>query len=167
MAKEQKTAWIGKRDTEYGTVGMTMLQKLEANIFYSPDGCWYWLGPIYHMKPIRARMRFRKNDAPAARISYALYKGPTNEMFVCHTCDNALCVNPDHLYLGTIQDNNRDKAQRSMATKGENHTGAKLTNADVITIRQSSDRLSDLARKFHVTPQSIFCIQKRKTWKHI
>jgi len=59
---------------------------------------------------------------PAHRYSYQLYKGniPDN-LVVRHTCDVRNCVNPDHLLIGTTQDNMNDKVERNRQSKGDTH----------------------------------------------
>lgn len=47
------------------------------------------------------------------RASYIIFKGSIPKgLYVCHTCDNTKCVNPEHLFLGTALDNNRDRSKK-------------------------------------------------------
>jgi hypothetical protein len=57
---------------------------------------------------------YKKSTWPTHRLVFFLTKGiPDTKKLVCHTCDNRKCINIDHLYLGTIFDNARDREERS------------------------------------------------------
>lgn len=93
------------------------IESFEKFIFYSPDGCWYWLGALQS----KGYGQFRNRGAH--RVSYMLYKNvdPGN-LNVCHSCDNRMCVNPNHLWLGTHLDNVMDKVMKGRQSRGPNHS---------------------------------------------
>lgn len=106
----------------------------------------------------------------AHRLAYALSVGdiPVG-MVVCHRCDNGLCVNPDHLFLGSQSDNVNDMEakERSVHPRGEAHGRAKLTSAQVLLIRDahaSGQSGRSLARAYGVTKTNIAAIVKRQIW---
>lgn len=90
-------------------------ERFEEKIFYSPDGCWYWTGE--RLKIGYGRTYNNKTYEYAHRASYRIYKQDPTGMLVCHHCDNPLCVNPDHLFLGTHRDNTRDMMRKNRGSK--------------------------------------------------
>jgi hypothetical protein len=98
-------------------------------------------------------------------------------LFVCHDCpggDNPTCVNPNHLFLGSHQENLRDASNKGMlstAKDGEKNPGSLLNDQAVIEIRKTYDGTGavtrSLASKFGVQPRTISDAAKRVSWKHI
>lgn len=86
------------------------------------DACWHWTAA----KDSKGYGIFQFQGKPhkAHRVAYELTYGPIPAgLFVCHHCDNPSCVRPDHLFLGTVQDNNRDRDQkgRNNPVRGDAH----------------------------------------------
>ena len=78
-------------------------------------GCWYWTAstdPLgYGFFHVSGRKKVR-----AHRVAWELTNGPIPQgMLVCHTCDHPSCVRPDHLFLGTNDDNLKDMARKGRA----------------------------------------------------
>jgi len=110
----------------------------------------------------------------AHRASYVHHKGEIQDgMFICHHCDNPLCINPEHLFVGTAQENFDDMHSKGRCKlgmhpmKGENHGLAKLTESQVREIRNSTEQGVSLARKFGVTTGLISMVRKNLRWKHV
>jgi hypothetical protein len=137
------------------------------------SSCWLW---------IKARTRAGYGEffvngkmAYAHRFSWELHKGPIPiGQCVLHNCpggDNPACVNPDHLFLGTKLDNNRDMLKKGTFSMGIKHTFAKLTVQDVLWIKENMKRpckgINAIAKRFGVCRQSIYQIIDGKTWKSI
>lgn len=76
------------------------------------NNCWNWQGALNHGGYGKFSMKTYKNIS-AHRASYIIFKGKiADNLYVCHTCDNPKCVNPDHLWLGTNKDNQRDSIKK-------------------------------------------------------
>lgn len=90
--------------------------------------------------------------------------------WVLHKCDNPPCCNPEHLFLGSPADNNRDRDAkgRHWTHLGEDHGNAKLTVEDVLEIRrlrQEGCLLADIGRQFNITDGHVCSIAAKRVWK--
>jgi hypothetical protein len=115
----------------------SLKERFEDKIFYSPCGCWLWTGQTkkgYGRFELADRVRIS-----AHRLSYRIYNGqiPAN-MVIMHSCDVPLCVNPYHLSVGTVQENNRDAWQ-----KGLHKPNPKLDEIDVRSIKKMAELTDD------------------------
>lgn len=133
------------------------------------NDCWNWIGRkdrdgyggvILNGKNIRGH-----------RLSYAYFNNVTVKslegFLVCHKCDNPSCVNPDHLFLGTVKDNLMDARDKGRAFVGEKNNKAKLKSLDIPIIRNDSRKHAIIAKDYNVTRATISNIKRRSTWKHI
>lgn len=135
------------------------------------DDCWFWqasiVGSGYGYFRAEGRMVY------AHRYAYELRHGFIPEgLYILHHCDQPGCVNPKHLYAGTLADNTRDmldrKRGRPGSSPGEKNASAKLTWAQVKEIRKrhrSGESRQDLADEFGVSPLTIWEIATGRTWK--
>lgn len=108
----------------------------------------------------------------AHRISYERSVGPIpDDTCVLHRCDNPICINPNHLFLGTRKDNWDDCVRkgrnRSRDSHGENNTRCKLTEAQVLMIRDDKRIARIVAAELNVEMSTVQKIRSRTTWKHI
>ncbi len=132
------------------------------------DDCWQWTAGLVH----DGYGRFWLNGSTyrANRISYFIRHGvDPGEKLVCHICDNPGCVNPDHLWLGSDQDNSRDRDQKGHGVdrRGSKHGASKLTEQDVREILESSESHKVLAHRYGISPGIISEIRHGKLWQHV
>ena len=81
------------------------------------DSCWLWIGSKNPKG--YGKVKYKRKTIAAHRFSYELHYGPIPiGMYVCHKCDIRNCVNPEHLFLGTAQDNMDDKVNKGRQGKG-------------------------------------------------
>ena len=107
---------------------------------------------------------------PMGRYMYEKYNGPIpEEMYVCHTCDNPSCINPNHLYASTPSDNQQDCVMRGRWSdnRGEKHWNARFTKEQIIAIKNSNESRYKLADEYGVHSKTIWLIQNSYRWKHL
>jgi len=140
--------------------------------------CWEWIGG---RNPDGYGVFYTGQDKFIAhRFAWLLAHGTMPENCACHHCDNRACVNPAHLFDGTIADNNADRdakgraapgEKRSIGIRGSGHPLSKLSEdqARAIRIRYAAGGVSQhwLAREYGVSPMLINGIVRRKIWRHV
>lgn len=132
-----------------------------------PQECWLWQGATYYTSGYGMFYPTAKHVG-AHRASWELEHGLVPEgLCVLHTCDVRLCVNPEHLWLGTRGDNNRDRAEkgRSSDRRGELNPNAKLCVEQVREIRMAAATSDELALTYGVARRTINNILSYTTWK--
>lgn len=134
------------------------------------ESCWIWkagysgdgYGTFWH----------NKKQIAAHRASFIFFNGEIPiGLLIRHKCDNSKCVNPEHLELGTVKDNMKDKLDRDRQPRGSKHNNSKLTEEQIISIRNKYNKSNisyrSLAKEYNVSSPHIINIIKNKCWKHI
>ena len=143
------------------------LERFMTSVTKRDTGCWEWNAARQSagygsFQPERGRVML------AHRFSYEAHHGPIPDgLVVRHKCDNRPCVNPDHLEVGTIADNNRDKVER-----GRNTWVGRPQKLDAEKVRDIKTRLGstpyvDLANEYGVSAAAISQIANGRIWKHV
>ena len=95
-----------------------------------------------------------------------------DDKIICHRCDNPACVNPEHLFSGTNQDNVDDKVNKDRQLKGSGVGTSKLTEENIVkminlTLSGNFNSCYDIAKHYNITYETIVRIVNQKRWKHI
>lgn len=138
-------------------------------------GCWLWTGTIhpkdgYGNIASGGAMATGGRTLKAHRVSYELFRGAIGSgLCVCHTCDNRWCVNPDHLFLGTVAENHADMRRKRRNPRGSSIPWARLTEVEVAEILKRPDLShSALGRAFGVSAACILAIRRSgRSWRHV
>lgn len=134
-----------------------------------PTGCWRWTAsksPNGYGKIIRGGRGTPL--VPAHVVSWELAHDPVPAgLCVLHRCDNKLCVNPAHLFLGTKADNAADRDRKGRQSKGSQRWNAKITPTDVLAIRRMAadgETHQSIADHYHLCRPHVTTIVNRQRW---
>lgn len=131
------------------------------------DGCWLWRGVI-----VRGYGQFWLNGkgVRAPRVAWAMAHGPieSRQVFVCHRCDNPLCVRLDHLFLGSVADNAADREAKGRGARriGEFNPMTTISRADAESIRGlvGTATYRQIADRFGVSVSVVGRIARGESW---
>ena len=157
------------------------IERFWSNVIMGLE-CWEWQASL-----VDGYGQFMGNGQTRAhRFSWELVNGAIPEgMHVLHRCDNRRCVRPDHLFLGTHQDNMDDMVQkgRSLAgdrnpsrtniarmMRGSGHVRAKINEAQALEIRlryQSGTCQRQLAEEYGISMAAVYYVLRGVSWKHV
>lgn len=155
------------------------------------DECWIWCGVV--SRGGYGSFKIRGKFISAHRFSWMLHNGDIpisgghHGICVLHTCDVRSCVRPDHLWLGTHDDNMRDKVLKGRCNvaigdahgtrthpekirRGENVINSRLTESAVIEMRRRvlmGDSRKEIALEFGVSVATAVQAINGTTWKHL
>lgn len=135
-----------------------------------PDDCWLWTGSRYDGR--YGRFCYNRGSYSAHRVSYYLHSGADpGEQLVCHECNQGLCVNPAHLFLGTTQDNQQHRVDCGRhRQEGDLNPNSKLRDCDARKIIADLDRgvgRATLAKEHQVSVALIHQIARGEIWRHL
>ncbi len=177
------------KESRYGRPNLRFWDKVNKDGPIHPllkTKCWLWTGSTF--KSGYGQFCIHPKNVKAHRYSWELYTGVVPDYCVLHRCDNPICVNPEHLFLGTHKDNSDDMKSKDRQARGDRHKSvtkpesvakgvdhgrAKLTDEDVIVIRQLYIKGSSLfgsyalAAMYEVSQHLIMLIVKRRIWTHL
>ena len=138
-------------------------------------GCWNWTW--CKSSDGYGRVTIDYKVTLAHRLSYRVFNGEfPDEMFICHHCDNPSCINPDHLFVGTMSDNMKDAYDKGILhpphqfKKGDPNVNRKLSNEQVKEIKRLMGlgyQQKQVAKIFNVSPTTVMRIVKKRMYKEI
>lgn len=136
-----------------------------------PDDCWTWRGYVNNMGYGQYCV-FGDKPKGSHRLAYALTNGPVPAgANVCHRCDTPLCVNPNHLFLGTQKDNIHDMGEKGRQATGERNGNSKMTADRIRTLREDYSKgvtdFNALGKRHGCSDVWAAKVVRRKVWNGV
>lgn len=155
--------------------GLTEIERFKKWYAEQPNGCWLWLGTRAKIRNQDWHGRWRSSSGTievSSRAAWRLMRGEVPKgICVLHRCDNPLCVNPDHLFLGSMADNVADMWDKGRArqgiSRGEAHGCSKLTDALVREIKASKESGPKIAKRLNISTSTLYDVRNGKIWRHV
>ena len=155
---------------------VNLLDKFDSKWMPVTDcGCHLWTASVNKA----GYGKFSRQDGTARwmlahRYAYERVNGKISDgLLVCHKCDTPSCVNPEHLFIGTYNDNNHDREikNRGRQPSGVKHGRSKLNETQVIQLRElvQSGAMTaySASKKFGINSKTAYDIASGKLWKHV
>lgn len=136
----------------------------------TPDpnsGCWLW--GASRTSDGYGSFNYLGKTTGSHRVSYQMFCGEIPKgLFVLHRCDVPTCVNPEHLFLGTNQDNSDDMVRKKRSTWGDRNSNVKLSSFEVLEIRKTTDKpLKETAQLYKISMAQVSRIISGRRWRHL
>jgi hypothetical protein len=129
-------------------------------------GCHVWIGTVDSHG--YGRISFKHKNWLVHRLSYILKYGEIPDgVKACHKCDNPLCINPDHLFLGTQAENMDDMFSKGRGAVGAAYKRSELTDELVLRIKIDKRTQLEIAKDYGVSRTNISAIKTGRAWSHV
>lgn len=166
-----------KRNTIQPLSDEESVSRFMAKVNKSPTGCWIWTGAICGRGIPYGHLARNGRHIKAHRFSYEIWSGRKllPHEIAMHTCDNGLCVNPQHIRIGTTQENVDDKMQKGRhgygVLRGEKNSRSVITEEQVRNVLALSNATGStyesISKLTGVSRSNVGAILQGRTWRHI
>lgn len=152
------------------------MERILDRVTVGDSQCYLWSGPVTKYGYGQSGGNRKKyGTSRAHRIAWIQECGTIPDgMSVLHRCDNRLCCNPEHLFLGTHQDNMSDMKSKGRGgvrskpvNQGSSNPMARLTPDQVQAIRLDARHWSEVSEAFGISRRMVYNIQSGKSWSSI